>query len=148
MSGVDTFYLLFAGALVYFMQIGFAMLCAGSIREKNVKNILLWCLLDSSGGAFGFWSIGYALAYGGDDNTLNKTFVGNSGFFLATSDIDLAFWYAFKICTPHCMFSFMLYYVHSLIHRILLGSSNIHSQLPCQVSWPEPSQNEPRWRPT
>lgn len=107
MSGVDTFYLLISGALVYFMQIGFAMLCAGSIREKNVKNILLWCLLDSSGGAFGFWSIGYAFAYGGDDNTLNKTFVGNSGFFLATSDIDLAFWYAhffsnmlYDACSP------------------------------------------------
>jgi ammonia channel protein AmtB len=147
MSGVDTFYLLFAGALVYFMQIGFAMLCAGSIREKNVKNILLWCLLDSSGGAFGFWSIGFALAYGGDDNTLNKTFVGNSGFFLATSDIDLAFWYAFKI--THLVIQFYVILCSlSLIHRILLGSSNIHSQLPCQVSWPEPSQNEPRWRPT
>ena len=37
------------------MQLGFAMLCAGSIREKNVKNVLLWNLLDSAGGAFGFW---------------------------------------------------------------------------------------------
>jgi Amt family ammonium transporter len=115
MSGVDTFYLLFAGALVYFMQIGFAMLCAGSIREKNVKNILLWCLLDSSGGAFGFWSIGYALAYGGDNNTLNKTFVGNSGFFLATSDIDLAFWYAFKI-TPLVFCSVLCYVMFTLSH--------------------------------
>jgi hypothetical protein len=32
------------GALVYFMQAGFAFLCAGSIRAKNVKNILLWSL--------------------------------------------------------------------------------------------------------
>ena len=64
-SGVDTFYLIFAGALVFFMQIGFAMLCAGSIREKNVKNVLLWNLLDSAGGAFGFWATGYAFAYGG-----------------------------------------------------------------------------------
>lgn len=32
------------------------MLCAGSIREKNVKNVLLWNLLDSAGGEFG-WSI-------------------------------------------------------------------------------------------
>ena len=29
------------GALVYFMQTGFAMLCAGSIRAKNVKNVIL-----------------------------------------------------------------------------------------------------------
>jgi Ammonium Transporter Family len=44
-TGVDTFYLIFAGALVYFMQTGFAMLCAGSIRAKNVKNVILWNLL-------------------------------------------------------------------------------------------------------
>jgi ammonium transporter, Amt family len=30
--------LVFAGALVFFMQAGFAMVCAGAIRKKNVKN--------------------------------------------------------------------------------------------------------------
>lgn len=54
-SGLNSFFLIYAGALVFFMQVGFAMLCAGSIREKNVKNVLLWNLLDSAGGAFGFW---------------------------------------------------------------------------------------------
>jgi Amt family ammonium transporter len=92
-SGINTFYLIYAGALVYFMQLGFAMLCAGSIREKNVKNVLLWNLLDSAGGAFGFWSIGYAFAYGGDDNTTSqRTFIGNTGFFLM-GDTDMEFWF-------------------------------------------------------
>jgi len=91
-SGVDTFYLIFAGALVFFMQIGFAMLLAGSIREKNVKNVLLWNLLDSAGGAFGFWTVGYAFAYGGDDPAKGKTFIGNSGFFLS-GDTDMEFWF-------------------------------------------------------
>ncbi|KAL7550370.1 hypothetical protein ACHAWF_015718 [Thalassiosira exigua] len=74
------------------MQVGFAMLCAGSIREKNVKNVLLWNLLDSAGGAIGFWSFGYAFAYGGDDSTKGPTFIGNSGFFLS-NDVDLEFWH-------------------------------------------------------
>jgi Amt family ammonium transporter len=91
-SGVDTFYLIYAGALVFFMQVGFAMLCAGSIREKNVKNVLLWNLLDSAGGAIGFWSIGYAFAYGGEDINKGKTFIGNAGFFL-TGDTDMEFWF-------------------------------------------------------
>jgi len=91
-SGVNTFYLIFAGALVFFMQLGFAMLCAGSIREKNVKNVLLWNLLDSAGGALGFWSFGYAFAYGGDDPSKGKTFIGNTGFFL-TGDTDLEMWF-------------------------------------------------------
>jgi len=74
------------------MQAGFAMLCAGSIREKNVKNVLLWNLLDSAGGAFGFWATGYAFAYGGDDPDKGKTFIGNTGFFLS-NDVDLEFWF-------------------------------------------------------
>jgi Amt family ammonium transporter len=57
-GGINAFYLIFAGALVYFMQTGFAMLCAGSIRAKNVKNVILWNLLDSCGGGLAFWSVG------------------------------------------------------------------------------------------
>jgi hypothetical protein len=46
-DGLDTFYLLFAAAFVFFMQTGFAMLCAGSIRQKNAKNIMLKNILDA-----------------------------------------------------------------------------------------------------
>mmetsp|Transcript_41571 Transcript_41571/g.50580 ORF Transcript_41571/g.50580 Transcript_41571/m.50580 type:complete len:512 (-) Transcript_41571:247-1782(-) len=82
-AGVDAFFLLFAGALVYFMQTGFAMLCAGSIRSKNVRNVLLWNLLDSCGGGLAFWAVGWAFAYGGqDDGSGPKTFIGNTDFFL------------------------------------------------------------------
>lgn len=37
-SGVNTFYLIYAASLVFYMQAGFAMLCAGSVRLKNVQN--------------------------------------------------------------------------------------------------------------
>merc|ERR1719428_1326564 len=53
------------------------MLCAGSVRQKNVKNIMLKNLLDACGGALGFWTVGYAFAYGGDTR-----YIGNSNFFL------------------------------------------------------------------
>lgn len=70
------------------------MLCAGSIRAKNVKNVILWNLLDSCGGGLAFWSVGYALAYGGDDpEDEDKTFVGNKGFFLKGDDIRLENWF-------------------------------------------------------
>lgn len=93
-SGLDVFYLLFAAAMVFFMQAGFAMLCAGSVRQKNVKNIMLKNLLDACGGALGFWSVGYAFAYGGADPD-KKGFIGNSGFFLAnfSSGGDLIGWF-------------------------------------------------------
>lgn len=74
-TGVDTFFLLFAGALVFLMQAGFAMLCAGSVRQKNVKNIMLKNLLDACGGAIGFYTLGYGFAYGS-----GSTFIGGSNF--------------------------------------------------------------------
>merc|ERR1712048_1181482 len=57
------------------MQAGFAMLCAGSVRQKNVKNIMLKNLLDACGGAIGFYTFGYAFSYGGDDLP-DKHFLG------------------------------------------------------------------------
>jgi len=74
-DGVNTFFLLFAGALVFLMQAGFAMLCAGSVRQKNVKNIMLKNLLDACGGALGFYTLGYGFAYGD-----GPVFIGTSNF--------------------------------------------------------------------
>jgi Amt family ammonium transporter len=80
-DGLNVFFLLFAGALVFLMQAGFAMLCAGSVRQKNVKNIMLKNLLDACGGAIGFWSIGFAFAY--DNNSgAEINFIGTENFFL------------------------------------------------------------------
>jgi hypothetical protein len=42
-----TIYLIFSAALVFFMQAGFAMLCAGAVRRKNVQNTMLKNLLDA-----------------------------------------------------------------------------------------------------
>ena len=86
-------------ALVFFMQAGFAMLCAGAVRKKNVQNTMLKNLLDACGAALAFFVIGYAFAFGGDDpSSGHKTFIGTSNFFLMDVD-DLAFWlfqYAFS----------------------------------------------------
>ena len=43
----DTFWLMLCGFLVFFMQCGFALLEAGTVRAKNTKNILLKNLLDA-----------------------------------------------------------------------------------------------------
>jgi len=93
-TGLDTFYLLFAASFVFMMQTGFAMLCAGSVRQKNVKNIMLKNILDACGGALGFWSVGYAFAYGGADSS-KKGFIGNTGFFLSgfTTGGELIGWF-------------------------------------------------------
>ena len=43
----NTFYLLVCGSFVFMMQTGFATLNAGSIRMKNVKNIMLKSVMDA-----------------------------------------------------------------------------------------------------
>lgn len=98
-DNVDVFYSLWAGAMVFGMQCGFAMLCAGSLRQKNVKNILLQNILDSCGGAIGFFVCGYSFAFGEDNK--NK-FIGSSSSLFAlngitqgTDYIDFFFQFAF-----------------------------------------------------
>jgi Amt family ammonium transporter len=94
-EGVDVFFLLFAGACVFLMQAGFAMLCAGSVRQKNVKNIMLKNLLDACGGAIGFYCIGYGFSYGGDASSTDKTFIGSGNFALTDEDGSGGGWIGF-----------------------------------------------------
>jgi Amt family ammonium transporter len=75
------------------MQTGFAMLCAGSVRQKNVKNIMLKNLLDACGGALGFYALGYGIAYGGDQTGI--TFIGNRNFGLRNFDDYAGFFFQF-----------------------------------------------------
>ena len=78
-----------------FFQVGFAMLCAGCVRKKNVQNTLLKNLLDACGASIAFFSVGYAFAFGNttsDDDPTSKTFLGTSNFFLVGVE-DLSFWF-------------------------------------------------------
>ena len=63
-AAVDTFWLLMAGFLVFFMQAGFGLLEAGFVRVKNTSNILMKNVMDASIGIIAYWAIGFGLAYG------------------------------------------------------------------------------------
>jgi len=71
----DAFWLIMCGCLVFFMQCGFGMLEAGSVRSKNTKNILLKNLLDACIGALIWWAWGFGAAYDGG----GSSFVGTAG---------------------------------------------------------------------
>merc|ERR1719181_1100817 len=70
----DTMYLMMCAFLVFFMQCGFALLEAGTVRAKNTKNILMKNLLDACIGCLIWWSIGYYVAY-----ETGKGFIGGTG---------------------------------------------------------------------
>ena len=80
-AAMDAHWLLYCGVLVFLMQAGFAMLCAGSIRAKNAQNILMKNLMDICVGAAAFWGTGYAVAYGARGR--GHWFAGTRYFFLS-----------------------------------------------------------------
>ena len=79
-----------SGYLVFFMQAGFAMLSAGSVRAKNAKNIILLNLLDACFGAMAWYATGWAFAFGdppqnadGSYPWAGNPFIGHKYFFQA-----------------------------------------------------------------
>lgn len=73
---LDTLWMLIAAFLVFWMQIGFALVEAGFTRTKNITNILMKNLLDFVIGSLTFLAIGFALMYGGDG-----AFIGGEQWF-------------------------------------------------------------------
>ena len=63
-TGLNTFWVLIAASLVFFMQAGFALVEAGLTRSKNTTNILFKNLMDFAIGTIGFWVIGYGIMFG------------------------------------------------------------------------------------
>ena len=62
-SSVNTIWVLFGTALVFFMQAGFSLCEAGFTRAKNTGNILMKNLMDFIGTP-AFWLVGFGLMFG------------------------------------------------------------------------------------
>jgi len=75
-QSIDIAYYLLCACLVFFMQVGFAMLEVGCVSSKNIKNIILKGTLDIAIGGIAYWAIGYAIAFGGDGK-----FIGGKEYF-------------------------------------------------------------------
>lgn len=80
-ESLDIFFVLVSGVLVFLMQAGFAMLTAGSVRTKNVKNVLLKNVLDACVGAMAYFLFGWAFAYG--ENSAVNGFIGSGQYALS-----------------------------------------------------------------
>jgi len=85
---LDTFYILWAACLVFLMQAGFAMLEAGSVRTKNVRNVLLKNLLDACFGLLIWYLFGFAFSGGEDPDSDTSGFIGNIADNFALSGFD------------------------------------------------------------
>ncbi|GMI11095.1 hypothetical protein TrLO_g10091 [Triparma laevis f. longispina] len=81
---INILWMMICTMLVFFMQVGFALLEVGSVQSKNAKSILIKNLLDGSVGSLAWWAFGYGLAYGPDGNFL----CGGSWFFFNDESED------------------------------------------------------------
>ena len=79
------------------MQAGFAMLCAGSVRSKNTKNILLKNVLDACVGAIAWFLFGYGFAFGSRTGTGPNAFIGSGNWAMKdVSGANMLAWYLFQ----------------------------------------------------
>ena len=67
--GLDTTWVLLTGFLVFVMQLGFAILETGMIRQTSAVNALLENFLEAGLGALCWWFIGFGLAFGADNGS-------------------------------------------------------------------------------
>ena len=95
-TSLRSWLLILSGTVIFLMQLGFAMLCAGCVRRKNVTNTLVKNVLDACVAAIAFYLFGYAFAYGGDDTNKGRTFIGTENFALI-GEVDYALWF-FQYC--------------------------------------------------
>jgi Amt family ammonium transporter len=77
-AATDMVWVVAAGALVFFMQAGFAFLESGMARSKNTVNVIMKNYCDMCFGAVAYWLLGYGLMFG-----LNESgWLGTTGFAL------------------------------------------------------------------
>ena len=77
-ASIDLLWLVVAGALVFFMQAGFAFLESGMARAKNTVNVIMKNYCDMCFGAVAYWLVGYGLMFGAN----HTGWLGTSAFAL------------------------------------------------------------------
>ncbi len=84
--GLDTVWVLIAAFLVFFMNLGFAMVESGLCRSKNTVNILAKNFTVFAIASISFWIVGWGLMFGN-----GNPFVGLTNIFFANNGVDEGF---------------------------------------------------------
>jgi Amt family ammonium transporter len=93
---IDTVWVLVSGFLVFFMQLGFALLETGMIRQTAAVNALLENFLEACIGALVWWVVGFGLAFGVDNGS---GLFGTSLFMVGIDSADTIFYGNISILT-------------------------------------------------
>ena len=104
---VDTFWVVLAAILVFFMNLGFAAVESGMARSKNAVNILSKNFIVFAVSSLGFMLLGWGLMFGGDNpiiGTQNLFILGdaNLDFYANTLTPNVPFWGKFFFQLVFC----------------------------------------------
>jgi len=104
---VDTLWVVFAGVLVFFMNLGFAAVESGFARSKNTVNILSKNFIVFAVSSLGFMLLGWGLMFGGDNplvGTQNLSILNraNLDFYADTLTSNVPFWGKFFFQLVFC----------------------------------------------
>ncbi len=80
---IDTIWVIVTGALVFFMNLGFASVESGFARSKNTVNILSKNFIVFAVSSLGYLLLGWGLMFGG-----SNPIVGTQGLFILGGNID------------------------------------------------------------
>lgn len=67
-ASMDVVWIVTAGALVFFMQAGFAFVESGMTRSKNAINVIMKNYTDVCFGTLVYWLLGYGLMFGANES--------------------------------------------------------------------------------
>jgi len=85
-------WMILSGAQVFFMQLGFANLEAGSVSRRNVQNILFKNVMDACLGSIVWFCFGYGFAWG------EGGFLGTNSFFTVDYDEMTDWFFQWAFC--------------------------------------------------
>jgi len=85
-------WMILCGAQVFFMQLGFANLEAGSVSRRNVLNIIFKNIMDACLGSIVWFCLGYGFAWG------DGSFIGSTSFFFVPYDKNTEWFFQWAFC--------------------------------------------------
>ncbi|MBI5309805.1 MAG: ammonium transporter [Actinobacteria bacterium] len=144
-SAIDTLWVMICAFLVFLMLGGLAALEIGLVRGKNAGSIVAKIVFNAALAAIAFWTIGFAVAFGGGGDGTGEI-LGTTGFFLSGFDDPLTAFPAMGASDASIYAKFLFQFAFAavalgiamgpLVERVKFTTYIVYGFLFCAVIYP------------